>query len=122
MMKSIALFSLMYIFSLTLSAQEEEALKVISRTVEGEIRTLYNDTLYGDIKVREATDKHITTIFFKENGKKKTIYTAHDIKRFKMIVPFPDRSSFGVDELYYESYTDPSNSQKKYFVPLKEWK
>lgn len=122
MFKSIVLFSFISLITLSGYAQEDEPIKVISREVEGEVRNLYNDTLYGDIKIREATEKHITTIFFKENGKKKVIYTAHDIKRFKMIVPFPDRPSFGVEELYYQSYTDPKNSQKKYFVPLDEWK
>ena len=122
MIKSISTIFFLSFFAISVSAQDEEALKVISREVEGEVRSLYNDTLYGTIKIREATEKHITTIFFKEKGKKKTIYTAHDIKRFKMIVPFPDRPSFGVEELYYQSFTDPKNTQKKYFVPIEEWK
>jgi len=122
MIKSISIFAIIFFMGLSVYAQDDEPLRVISREVDGEIRTLYNDTLYGEIKIREATDKHITSIFFKEHGKKKTIVTAHDIKRFKMIVPFPDRPSFGVEEVYYKSETDPKNSQKKYFVPLDEWK
>ena len=122
MIKSIVLFSFFSLVALTGYAQEDELIKVISREVEGEVRTLDNDTLYGTIKVREATEKHITTIFFKEKGNKKVVYSGHNIKRFKMIVPFPDRPSFGVEELYYQSHTDPKNPQKKYFVPLDEWK
>ena len=122
MIKYILTSVLFISLSSTLLAQEEEEPKFISRTVEGEVRGLYGDTLYGDVKIREATKKHITSIFFKKHGGKKEIYTAHDIKRFKMIVPFPERASFGVEELYYKSFTDPKNSQKKYFVPLDEWK
>jgi len=110
------------IFSLLSFGQEKEKIKVISRTVEGEIRTLYNDTLYGDIKVLGSGDYYITSIQFKEKGKGKEVFSANDIKRFKMIVPFPDRPSFGVEEVYYESQPDPENTYKKYFYPVEEWK
>ncbi|MEQ9062921.1 MAG: hypothetical protein RIE58_02010 [Vicingaceae bacterium] len=106
-----------------LIAQEnKEAIKVISRPVEGEIRTLYNDTIYGKITIRDASDKYITSIIFKEKGRSKMIYSAHDISRFRQVVPFPDRAEFGVEEVYYESRTDPSDPYKKHFYPIDEWK
>ena len=102
--------------------QEKEKLEIISRAVEGEIRTLYNDTLYGEIKVLGAKDHYITSIEFKAKGKKKAVYSAEDIKRFRQVVPFPDRPKFGVDEVYYESQPDPDQTYKKYFYPIEEWK
>lgn len=101
---------------------EEKKIQVISRKVEGEIRTLYNDTLYGDIKVLGATDKYITSIQFKEKGNKKEVFSANDIKRFRQVVPFPDRPEFLVDEVYYESAPDPDNPYKKVFLQIEEWK
>lgn len=122
MLKSIFAVALFISSTYTLLAQEQEKIQVISRTVEGEIRTLYNDTLYGEIKVTGATDYYVTSIEFKEKGKKKVTYSAFDIKRFKQIVPYPDRPKFGVDEVYYEGRQDPANSYKKYFYPIPEWK
>lgn len=122
MFKSL-MISCFILFSGTfLFAQENEKIKVISRPVEGEIRTMYNDTLYGVIKVIGAQDYYITSIEFKEKGKKKQIFSAFDIKRFRQIVPFPDRPQFGVEEVYYEAKEDPEDPYKKYFYPLKEWK
>ena len=109
----------------TVRAQDEEEQKkvqVISRKVEGEIRTLYNDTLYGDIKVLGAKDYYITSIEFKAKGKKKEVYSANDIKRFRQVVPFPDRPKFLVDEVYYESQPDPDDPYKKVFIQIDEWK
>ena len=100
----------------------EKVIKVIDRAVEGEIRTLYNDTIYGKIKVRVAQDHYVTSITFKEKGEKEVIYSAFDIKRFKQIVPFPDRAAFGVEEVYYESKPSPSDPYKKVFMPMDEWK
>jgi hypothetical protein len=122
MLKSVLAASLFIVCHFSLSAQDQEKIQVISRTVEGEIRTLYNDTLYGEIKVSGATDYYITSIEFKEKGKKKVTYSAFDIKRFKQIVPYPDRPKFGVEEVYYEGRQDPENSYKKYFYPIPEWK
>ena len=110
------------LFSLMAFAQEQEKINVISRTVEGEIRTLYNDTLYGDIKVLGSGDYYITSIEFKQKGKKKEVFSANDIKRFRMVVPYPDRPTFGVEEVYYESKEDPENSYRKFFYPINEWK
>lgn len=122
MYKKISL-SILLVFSLTfLVAQEKEKINVISRTVEGEIRTMYNDTLYGSIKVIGAQDYYITSIEFKEKGKKTVVYSANDIKRFKQIVPYPDRPKFGVDEVYFESQPDPKDKYKMYFYPINEWK
>ena len=118
---SLILFAVLFC-SFGLRAQDDKAIKVIDRAVEGEIRTLYGDTLYGKIKVREAGDRYITSIEFKEKGRKNMIYSAHDIKRFRMVVPFPDRAEFGVEEVYYESKEDPSDSYKKHFYPMEEWK
>lgn len=115
--------SLFLVFNLSfLVAQEKEKINVISRTVEGEIRTLYNDTLYGSIKVIGAQDYYITSIEFKEKGKKAVVFSANDIKRFKQIVPYPDRPKFGVDEVYFESQSDLKDKYKKYFYPINEWK
>ncbi len=122
MLKSSILFVFIAIIGLTSQAQEKEKIQVISRTVEGEVRTLYNDTLYGEIKVLGASDYYITSISFKEKGKKKETYSAEDIKRFRMVVPYPDRPSFGVDEVYYESKEDPENTYRKAFFPIDEWK
>lgn len=108
--------------SIVVLAQENEKIHVISRTVEGEIRTLYNDTLYGDIKVLGSKDYYITSIEFKQKGKKKEVFSAEDIKRFKQIVPYPDRPEFGVEEVYYESREDPNNSYRKFFYPIPEWR
>ena len=120
---SLSMFLLFVLFSgSTLLAQEKEKINVISRTVEGEIRTLYGDTLYGDIKVIGAQDYYITSIEFKEKGKKKQVFSAFDIKRFRQVVPFPDRPQFEVDEVYYESQPDPNDPYKKYFYPIEEWK
>ena len=103
-------------------SQEKEKVKVISRAVEGEIRTLYNDTLYGEIKIIGAQDYYITSIEFKQKGKSKEVFSANDIKRFRQIVPFPDRPKFGVDEVYFESKEDPDNPYRKFFYPIEEWK
>ena len=121
MYRSILTIAVILISSVSVRSQEEK-IKVISRTVEGEIRTLYNDTLYGEIKVMGASEYYITSIEFKEKGKKKVIYSAFDIKRFRQVVPYPDRPSFGVDEVYYEARQDPNNAYKKYFYPITEWK
>ena len=108
--------------SLVLSAQDKEKINVISRPVEGEIRTLYNDTLFGEIKVLGAQDYYITSIEFKQKGKSKEIFSAFDIKRFRQVVPFPDRPKFGVDEVYYESRPVDDDPYKKAFYPIDEWK
>ena len=108
MLKSSFLLFFLSIFSFAIQAQEKEKIHVISRSVEGEIRTLYNDTLYGDIKVLGSKDYYITSIEFKQKGKAKEVYSAEDIKRFKQIVPYPDRPKFGVDEVYF--------SQQRNFV------
>lgn len=100
----------------------QEKIQVISRTVEGEIRGQYGDTLYGEIKVLGAGDYYVTSIEFKEKGKSKQIFSAFDIKRFRQIVPYPDRPAFGVDEVYYESRPDPNDPYKKFFYPIDEWK
>ena len=119
----IALSMLLSLAFLTYAQDEDKkAINVIDRAVEGEIRTLYNDTLYGKIKVRDAQARYITSITFKEKGKKEVIYSAFDIKRFKQIVPFPDRATFGVEEVYYESKSSPSDPYKKVFMPMDEWK
>ncbi|HAW51872.1 MAG TPA: hypothetical protein DCX54_06015 [Flavobacteriales bacterium] len=125
MIKQTAILSVLVALSFGVFAQDEdqpEKIKVISRSVEGEIRTLYNDTLYGKIQVRDAQDYYITSITFKEKGKKPVVYSAFDIKRFKQIVPFPDRADFGVEEVYYKSAESPSDPYKKVFLPLDEWK
>ena len=122
MVKSIATILLIFMVATSCFGQEQEKIHVISRSVEGEIRTLYNDTLYGDIKVLGATDYYITSIEFKQKGKKKEVFSANDIKRFKQIVPYPDRPKFGVDEVYFESKEDPDNPYKKMFYSLSEWK
>lgn len=119
---SQSLIALFLIFSISAFSQEKEKINVISRTVEGEIRTLYGDTLYGDIKVTGYQDYYITSIEFKEKGKKKQTFSAFDIKRFRQVVPFPDRPTFGVDEVYYESQSDPEDEYKKFFYPIDEWK
>ena len=124
MTKQIIALSVFLSLAFTSFAQDEkpEKIKIISRGVEGEIRTLYNDTLYGKIQVRDAQDYYITSITFKEKGKKEVIYSAFDIKRFKQIVPFPDRADFGIEEVYYISAPSPSDPYKKVFMPLDEWK
>ena len=122
MLKSFVVVALLSINSIGVFGQEKEKIQVISRTVEGEIRTLYNDTLYGDIKILGAKDYYITSIEFKQKGKKKEIFSAEDIKRFKQIVPYPDRPEFGVDEVYFESKKDPDNPYRKFFFPIAEWK
>ena len=122
MLRSLVIIAFLSINSVVIFAQEKEKIQVISRTVEGEIRTLYNDTLYGDIKILGAKDYYITSIEFKQKGKKKEIFSAEDIKRFKQIVPFPDRPDFGVDEVYFESQEDPENPYRKFFFPIPEWK
>ena len=123
MSKYCLLFLTAIITSLSSLAQDDkEAIKVIDRKVEGEIRTLYNDTLYGTILVRDASDRYVTSIIFKQKGRKTMIYSAHDISRFRQVVPFPDRAEFGVEEVYYESRTDPSDPYKKHFYPIEEWK
>ena len=120
MFKTLLVSVLSLLFTTFLNAQEK--IKVISRKVEGEIRTMYNDTLYGDIKVLGYQDYYITSIEFKEKGKKKEIYSAEDIKRFRMVVPYPDRPTFGVEEVYYESQKDPNDTYRKFFYPIDEWK
>ena len=122
MLKSIFSLLLFTVIGLTVQSQEKEKIKVISRAVDGEIRTLYNDTLFGTVQVDGTSDYHITSIIFKENGKKKVKYGANDIKRFRQIVPFPDRPDFGVEEVYYQSTEDPKNPYKKVFLPIEEWK
>ncbi len=122
MLRSLVIVAFLTINSAVVFAQEQEKIHVISRTVEGEIRTLYNDTLYGDIKILGAKDNYITSIEFKQKGKKKEVFSAEDIKRFKQIVPFPDRPEFGVDEVYFESQEDPNNPYRKFFFPIPEWK
>lgn len=102
--------------------QEKKTVQVISRKVEGEIRTLYNDTIFGDITVLGSKPGYITSIEFKEKGKKKVIYSAGDIKRFRQTVPFPDRPEFLVDEVYYESGPAPEDEYKKVFLQVDEWK
>ena len=125
MIKQLVALSIFLSFAFVSFAQDEdkpEKIKVISRAVEGEIRTLYNDTLYGKIQVRDAQDYYITSITFKQKGKKEVVYSAYDIKRFKQIVPFPDRADFGVEEVYFKSAENPSDAYKKVFLPLDEWK
>ena len=124
MIKNIVAFSLFITIAFVSYGQDEEKkkIKVIDRSVEGEIRTLFNDTLYGKIQIRDAQDYYITSITFKEKGKKEVIYSATDIKRFKQIVPYPDRASFGVEEVYFKSGPNPRDEYKKVFLPLDEWK
>ena len=124
MTKQLVALSILVTLALSSFAQDDERKKinVIDRAVEGEIRTLYNDTLYGKIKVRDAQDYYVTSITLKEKGKKEVIYSAFDIKRFKQIVPFPDRATFGVEEVYYESKPSPGDPYKKVFIPMNEWR
>ncbi len=122
MLRSFILLAFFSINSIIIKAQEKEKIHVISRAVEGEIRTLFNDTLYGNIKVLGAKDYYITSIEFKQKGKKKEVYSAEDIKRFKQIVPYPDRPEFGVEEVYFESKEDPDNPYRKFFFPIEAWK
>ena len=121
MLKQLLLFSTI-LFSTLGFSQELKKIKVIDRKVEGEIRGLYGDTLYGKITVEGATDYYITSISFKQKGHSTVRYSAADIKRFRMVVPFPDRPSFGVEEVYYESSKDPDDPYKKVFLPIEEWK
>lgn len=125
MIKRLFTLTILVAMAFVVNAQEDaekKKINIISRSVEGEIRTLYNDTLYGKITVRAAQDYYITSITFKEKGKKEVVYSAVDIKRFKQTVPFPDRAEFGVEEVYFESAPNPRDPYKKVFLPMEKWK
>lgn len=122
-MQRIALMMIVFMCALhPVLGQDREKVKVISRATEGEVRTNFNDTLYGEIKVIGAKDYYITSIEFKQKGKDKVIYSAEDIKKFRQVVPHPDRPHFGVEEIYFESRLDASDKIRKNFYPLREWK
>lgn len=107
------------ILTLTSSAfsqeKKQKKVKPISRTVDGEIITMDNDTLHGKIKIDNAEDYYITSIHFKgKKGKKKL--TAYDVKWFMQVVPYPDREEYGVDHVFYKSGPHPEDDRKKVFL------
>lgn len=119
-----ALFMIALAIGVSASAQEKDKKKniqPITRTVEGTVITNDNDTLMGKIKVKAAQEQYITSIYFMQKGKSKKIFNAFQVRKFKQIVPYPDRPDFGVDEVYYQSGQHPKDKSKKVFLPMDAW-